>query len=548
MMDIIVILFGTLVAGCCTRFIILGIMKFANIFYSDKTDSNSTSELIFRPPTPNDTDETGMKIANIMSLNLSLQSKYKSYKMKEKITSSLPNLICYHFSDLSHTCYLRFYPKESIKKSKLHAEMFTVKTYLCSMNSKYYKVETIEYDLDFNSNSCCIVSNNLVPVDKEVFTTVSDDTYQLMKSLKDNKFINTTTNVISKATNIVNEEKLIDENIVRSMDWRDFEIWVANVFNSNGYKAHTTKPTNDGGKDVIATKDGVKYYIECKRWDENATIGRELLQKLVGAAVGARVKQAIFIATCPFNKNARRYATELNKNGLISLQLWGMEELLSLANSRDAQGNNNYLFLSVQEETIEQNFFSTQDTYSDSIDDERYDYYDDDDDTDTEDDNEFDDLDLTVDEVKEILAEVSRDNFDDDDDQAQMAEGKQRCTILGGQFNELIEKRRTEVEEKVNCQPESPKSVVQSRSITNTVQMGLQGFEKMTLEEGDIITLLQKHNVNYNDKRPAGGNLWIIGGNELRPLVEKARKIGFHFKFSKGGGKATKGKDGWWAK
>ena len=60
--------------------------------------------------------------------------------------------------------------------------------------------------------------------------------------------------------------------------------------------------------------------------------------------------------------------------------------------------------------------------------------------------------------------------------------------------------------------------------------------------------LLDESGVEFIDKRQYGGALWIIGGIELKPLVEKCQKIGITFKFKKGGGKQCNGRDAWWTK
>ena len=71
----------------------------------------------------------------------------------------------------------------------------------------------------------------------------------------------------------------------------------------------------------------------------------------------------------------------------------------------------------------------------------------------------------------------------------------------------------------------------------------------LTVEEEDIIDLLEEHNIRYIDKRSLNGALWIIGGCELEPIVSMAdRKFGIMFHFKEGGGRATKGNDAWWAK
>ena len=66
-------------------------------------------------------------------------------------------------------------------------------------------------------------------------------------------------------------------------------------------------------------------------------------------------------------------------------------------------------------------------------------------------------------------------------------------------------------------------------------------FETITL-----MGLLKEAGVEVIDKRQNGGSLWIIGGKNLKSLVERCQKIGVNFHYKAGGGKATKGQDAWW--
>lgn len=85
-------------------------------------------------------------------------------------------------------------------------------------------------------------------------------------------------------------------------------------------------------------------------------------------------------------------------------------------------------------------------------------------------------------------------------------------------------------------------------ALQNTVeQQVIPGMEVQT-KTGDILTLVRQYGVHYVDKRSNGGALWLIGGNELKPIIAEAKRLGFAFHFKEDGGKATKGASGWWAK
>lgn len=68
------------------------------------------------------------------------------------------------------------------------------------------------------------------------------------------------------------------------------------------------------------------------------------------------------------------------------------------------------------------------------------------------------------------------------------------------------------------------------------------------IQSEDIIANIKKDGIRFVDNRSSGGALWIIGGQELSGFVEECSAQRTYFKFKQGGGRATGGKDGWWAK
>ena len=120
----------------------------------------------------------------------------------------------------------------------------------------------------------------------------------------------------------------ITEKYIRNMNWRDFELFVAKVLTWNDYDAIVTPPSNDEGKDIVAKKNNITFYIECKHWKNQ--IGREYLEKLVGAAARDGIRNIIFVTTSSYHTNAKSYASDLNLQGLFHLQLLDTSDLLRL--------------------------------------------------------------------------------------------------------------------------------------------------------------------------------------------------------------------------
>ena len=71
-----------------------------------------------------------------------------------------------------------------------------------------------------------------------------------------------------------------------------------------------------------------KTYVECKRYASSNLIGRELIQKLVGSAIGDGVTNCIFVTTSSFNNNALEYVN--NMKGGVDVELIDLDKLLNI--------------------------------------------------------------------------------------------------------------------------------------------------------------------------------------------------------------------------
>lgn len=90
----------------------------------------------------------------------------------------------------------------------------------------------------------------------------------------------------------------------------DFEEYCADTFRQQGYRAKTTPKSNDGGFDIdMIDPQGRRCIVECKCYNPSGeSVGRDLVQKLVGANAIARAERIIFITTARFTDAAIEYA------------------------------------------------------------------------------------------------------------------------------------------------------------------------------------------------------------------------------------------------
>jgi restriction system protein len=83
-----------------------------------------------------------------------------------------------------------------------------------------------------------------------------------------------------------------------------------------------TKATNDGGIDGVIKEDVLglgRIHIQAKRYNQSNGIGRDEIQKFVGALAVAQSNKGVFITTSYYSKGAIEYANNLNGSTTLVL-------------------------------------------------------------------------------------------------------------------------------------------------------------------------------------------------------------------------------------
>ncbi|NTW26875.1 MAG: hypothetical protein HGA36_00965 [Candidatus Moranbacteria bacterium] len=95
---------------------------------------------------------------------------------------------------------------------------------------------------------------------------------------------------------------------IRMMTPSEFESFVCNLFDHLGYKTQRTGGPNDGGIDVIAEKNGIEHYIQCKKFiTRQVSVGE--MRDFYGAIVDKLANaKAFFITTNVFTLEAEKFA------------------------------------------------------------------------------------------------------------------------------------------------------------------------------------------------------------------------------------------------
>ncbi len=88
----------------------------------------------------------------------------------------------------------------------------------------------------------------------------------------------------------------------------------------------------DEGIDGIIKEDKLGLdivYIQAKRWGDKNVVGRQEIQKFVGALTGQGAKKGIFITTSSFTEEALKYIESIKSNGTMIVWIDG-EQLANL--------------------------------------------------------------------------------------------------------------------------------------------------------------------------------------------------------------------------
>ncbi len=96
---------------------------------------------------------------------------------------------------------------------------------------------------------------------------------------------------------------------LRGLTPKEFEEYIADLFNRLGYKTHSVGGPNDGGIDVIAEKDGRKHYIQCKKYFKNREVRVGEVRDFYGSLADKLANnKGYFITTSKFTLPAEEFA------------------------------------------------------------------------------------------------------------------------------------------------------------------------------------------------------------------------------------------------
>lgn len=104
------------------------------------------------------------------------------------------------------------------------------------------------------------------------------------------------------------------------MNEKEFEEYAAFLISKNQFEQiKITKDYGDQGIDLIATKNGIKYGIQCKRWKKN--VGNKAIQEVYAGIGFYSLDKAVVLTNSYFTDSVKQLSKKLN------VELWDRNEL-----------------------------------------------------------------------------------------------------------------------------------------------------------------------------------------------------------------------------
>lgn len=103
------------------------------------------------------------------------------------------------------------------------------------------------------------------------------------------------------------EIDLTDISSIDGMDGHEFEYFCADILEKNGFtNVSVTRGSGDQGVDVLATKDGIKYAIQCKNYE--SALGNTPIQEVNAGKILYKCHVGVVMTNSRFTPGARELA------------------------------------------------------------------------------------------------------------------------------------------------------------------------------------------------------------------------------------------------
>lgn len=118
------------------------------------------------------------------------------------------------------------------------------------------------------------------------------------------------------------------EKALETIEWRQLEHIIAEIFIGMGFDAALTPPSKDGGKDVVIHHQGKDYLIEIKHWKAPNKVGSSYLSDFLHVIAKEKGHGGLYLSTSGYCSNAFESLKTIDR---IKVSYQGAPKIVALA-------------------------------------------------------------------------------------------------------------------------------------------------------------------------------------------------------------------------
>jgi len=118
-----------------------------------------------------------------------------------------------------------------------------------------------------------------------------------------------------------------EQTSLSQISWQEFELLVGEAFRQKGYLVVETGSGADGGVDLVLTKNGGRFLVQCKHWKSSNKVSVMAVRELLGVIASQKADGGFLVASGGFTKDADAFAKQ---TGIV---LVGREDLHKMIQS-----------------------------------------------------------------------------------------------------------------------------------------------------------------------------------------------------------------------
>ncbi|MFB5544458.1 sigma factor-like helix-turn-helix DNA-binding protein [Bacillus cereus] len=144
-------------------------------------------------------------------------------------------------------------------------------------------------------------------------------------------------------------------------------------------------------------------------------------------------------------------------------------------------------------------------------------------------------------EMQETLLKLTQEQQKEKEVVQVVTEQKEQEAVIEEDIPVKEEEKEPVIEEKVPVKEEVQEPAQKEKTLEKVETTDTEVLE----EDFDLISYLQSHDIEIIDKRSAGGSLWLVGGWELKEVLDPLKPRKIYFRYTAKGGRVTKRKPAW---